>query len=530
MARPVFSKAFAVGVLVAVAGVAFLVAFTFFRKGGYSDSDSYRVFANFEDATGLTWKSRVQIAGIQVGEVDKIILEGHHARLELRILKNIDVRRDACLTKRFPSTLLPDALLDLAPGSAKAPSLQTFPMEDRGIVCVNEGTSIQKLLDAMSQIAVDVQGVTRNLSGIVSGSEGSIQQIITNLERTSRAINEGVDQGQLKVQQILDNTRALTGTLADVVGKDRESYHAIAANVASATERLDTILKGVQAMMGDEASGGLKASLADARQSLKKLNDTMGEVQKIATKVGEGKSIAGKLLTDERLGQKLGDTVESLTDYVDRLSKLKVQVRLRSEWLYNQKGAKTYAGFALIPRPDQYYLFQIVNDPRGVASQSVQELYTETPTGAVKTTTTTVGTDQRVSFTAELAKRYGSATFRVGLIENTGGAGADLHLLDDALTISLDLYQFWRPGPDAPNLPRAKLWVDYNFLKYFYVTAGTDDFLVPWRVVRLPGGAKYTVGQDVFFGGGITFTDDDLKSIFSSAGSAVSAGGGGAGR
>ena len=85
MNRPLINKAFAVGLLVAVCGVAFLVAFTFFRKGGYSEKDTYRVHTFYEDATGLTWKSRVQIAGIQVGEVEKISLDGHRARLDLRI-------------------------------------------------------------------------------------------------------------------------------------------------------------------------------------------------------------------------------------------------------------------------------------------------------------------------------------------------------------------------------------------------------------------------------------------------------------
>src|SRR5512132_4054540 len=107
MNRPALSKAFAVGLLVAVCGAAFLIAFTFFRKGGYAEKDTYVVYAFFEDATGLTWKSRVQIAGIQIGEVERIVLEGGRARLDLRVKNDIDLKVDACLTKRYPSTLLP---------------------------------------------------------------------------------------------------------------------------------------------------------------------------------------------------------------------------------------------------------------------------------------------------------------------------------------------------------------------------------------------------------------------------------------
>jgi phospholipid/cholesterol/gamma-HCH transport system substrate-binding protein len=524
MARPVINKAVAVGVLGAVCGIAFLIAFTFFRKGGYSDSDSYRISADFEDATGLTWKSRVQIAGIQVGEVDKIVLQGNRARLELRIRKDIDVRADGCVTKRFPSALLPDALLDLAPGTERKPSLRAMPQDQRVLTCVVEGTTVAKLLDSMSKIANDVQNVTHELSDMVSGSQGSIKQIIENLEKMSSSINDTVQSGQDKVQAILDNTESFTGTIAEVAESDRERYHAIAKNMELASGRLAQVLASVQGLLGNDEKGGgdLRKSIADARESLAKLNATMDQVNKIATKVGEGKSIAGKLLTDERLGQKFGDTVETVTDYVDKLNKLQIKVNLRSEWLLNQSGAKTYAGFHIIPRPDKYYILEVVNDPRGATSQQVQDLYTTTPTGVpVKTTTTTIQNDQKITFSLEFAKRYSMVTFRVGLIESSGGAGADLHLLQDRLTLSLNLYQFWRPGPNVPTFPRAKVWADYHFLKYFYVTGGTDDFLNPWRKVNLPGGATYTSGQDIFFGGGIAFTDDDIKTLISGAGSGV---------
>jgi len=62
--------------------------------------------------------------------------------------------------------------------------------------------------------------------------------------------------------------------------------------------------------------------------------------------------------------------------------------------------------------------------------------------------------------------------------------------------------------------PRAKFWVNYAFLQHFYVTAGSDDFLNQWREGRYPGGPKFTLGTDIFFGGGLFFTDDDLKTLF----------------
>jgi phospholipid/cholesterol/gamma-HCH transport system substrate-binding protein len=526
MTRPGLNRAFAVGVLVAVCGAAFLIAFTFFRKGGYSEKDTYIAFAYFEDATGLTWKSRVQIAGIQVGEVEKILLAGNRARLDLRIRKDIDLRTDACITKRFPSALLPDALLDAVPGAGPK-SLRDLTPEQREIKCVIEGTTVAKLLDSMAKIANDVQQVTRELNGMVSGSQGSIRQIISNLEDVTSRIDETVANGSDNVSAILENAASFTGTLADVADADQQRYRAIARNVEQATARLDQVLASVQSLIGDGKDGGgdIRRSVIDARETLAHLNRSMEQVEKVAQNVGQGKGVAGKLLNDERLGEKLSTTIESVSDYVDRLYKLQVGVHLRSEWLLNQRGAKTYAGLKLLPRPDKYYLFEIVNDPRGVNTVTTETIDATAADGTpIHTVTTRTLNEQRIKFSLEFAKRYGPMTFRIGLIENSGGAGADLHLLNDDLKLSVNVYQFARP--ENVDLPRAKIWLDYTFLRYFYATVGADDFLNQWRSGKFPGGPKFAIGNDVFFGGGLVFTDDDLKSLLSlvggSAGTAAS--------
>jgi phospholipid/cholesterol/gamma-HCH transport system substrate-binding protein len=71
--------------------------------------------------------------------------------------------------------------------------------------------------------------------------------------------------------------------------------------------------------------------------------------------------------------------------------------------------------------------------------------------------------------------------------------------------------------------PRAKIFLNYYFLQHFYATAGSDDFLNTWRTGRYPGGPKFSIGSDVFFGAGLFFTDDDLKTLIGAgAGAATS--------
>jgi phospholipid/cholesterol/gamma-HCH transport system substrate-binding protein len=528
--KPLLNKSLTVGALVAATGAAFLVAFTFFKKGGYSEDESYLVHAYFNDATGLTWKSRVQIAGIQIGEVGKISLEGARARLDLRIKKGIDLRRDACLTKTFPSALLPDALLETSPGTPDSPSLQSLPLDEREVTCVREATSVQKLIDSLSHIAADIQIVTADLAKTVGGTKGSMREIIENLAQLTRRLDETVAANQGRVNSILANVDVISGDLRDLTQSEKERVKQIIVNVEALSAELNSVAKSVQAVMDgvSGASGGTaagaeaNAQAKGVKQAVEKANNSLARLDDLLAKLQEGKSVASRLLVDERMGRQLGESVEAAANYVDRLNRLQIEIQLRSEWLLNQAGAKTYFGAKLLPRPDKYYLLEVVSDPRGVDTVTSDTVVTHDPVTNQDVTTVSTKTkhEQALTFSLELAKRYGPMTFRVGVIESSGGAGADLHLLDDALTISMSMYQFSRPFQNI--FPRAKVWVDYQLLQHFYLTAGADDFLNQWRIGHYPGGPKFTIGNDVFFGGGLFFTDDDLKTLLGvGAGSAL---------
>ncbi len=554
--KPVWNRAVAVGVLAAVTLGAFVLALTFFRKGGYSEKDSYLVHADFSDATGLTWKSRVQIAGIQVGEVVDITLMGAKARLDIRIKKEIELHTDACLTKTFPSALLPDALLEAIPGSEAKPLLSSLPEEERLIACVREATSVQQLLDSLAKIAADVQLITSDLAETVAGDKG-LREIVENLASATARIDEAIAENEQNVADIFANTRAFTADLREISGRDKDKIGRIASNLEQLTAKLNVMATSLQEIIdpgsappGTAAPPGVSDAIAAAspeeraaaaerargvRQAVDKLTGSLESLDEILEKVNEGKSVAGRLLVDERLGRKVGTAAEDLADQLDRIFKMQVQLQLRSEWLLNQTlqnegrpGTKLYFGIRLLPRPDKYYLFEVVSDPRGVDTITTE---TETSLSGTEITTRTLNED-KLTFSLQIAKRYGPATFRGGIIEGSGGAGMDLHLMRDRLQISASIYQFSRAfqasrvgGQSSTLYPRAKVWLNYYFLENFFVTTGADDFLNSWEQGNYPGGRSFNIGTDVFFGVGVYFTDDDLKTLLGAgAGSAVSGG------
>ena len=77
--------------------------------------------------------------------------------------------------------------------------------------------------------------------------------------------------------------------------------------------------------------------------------------------------------------------------------------------------------------------------------------------------------------------------------------GLDVHLFDEDLELSMDLYAF-----DANVNPRAKAWAMYTFFTHLYIAAGIDEVF----------NDELT---DVFIGAGLRFNDDALKAIFTAA-------------
>jgi len=526
------NKALAVGALAAVAVATLLGALTFFKKGGYADDESYTVHAYFADATGLTWKSRAQIAGIQVGEVYRITLDGQRARLVLRIKNEVDLRADACLTKTFPSALLPDALLEVTGGSAGRPSLASLPEEQREITCVRESTSIQKLVDSMAKIAADVQVVTADIAKTVGGNQGSMREIIENLAQLTRRLDATVAANEGRLSSILTNVDVISGDIRELTQGEKERVKVIARNVEALSVQLRALAASAQGVLDGAAPGapgepgapGKDAAVAEAKgikQAVEKANANLAKLDELLAKLQEGKSVGSRLLVDEKMGRELASTVEAASAYVENLYKLRIEVQLRSEWLLNQTGAKTYFGARLLPRPDKYYLFEVVSDPRGVDTVTTETITVSDPVTGNDVTTVSTRTlhEEKLTFSLQMAKRYGPLTFRVGVIESSGGVGSDLHLFDDALQLSVSVYQFSRPYQNV--FPRAKVWLNYQFLQHFYFTAGADDFLNVWRQGRYPGGPKFTLGNDIFLGGGLAFTDDDLKTLLGVGGASL---------
>jgi phospholipid/cholesterol/gamma-HCH transport system substrate-binding protein len=494
---------FRVGLLVLVAGGLLFGFLLFVRKGGLSDSESVSVHAYFRDASGLSVKSRVQIAGIAVGEVTRIELEGIRAKVYLKIRRDVGVRKNASLTKRSES-LLGDYLINLSPGTESSPLLE----DGDEITAVIDQQGMEAIFASLQRITGDIEQVTGALREVLGGEQGtqSLQQIVRNLVQLTATVEQTFRTNAERIDTILANVE---GVSTDVRGITRQSEAEIirsVENIEAITRDTRSILATVQGLVGDGKQGELKESVATLRQTLNHLDKTLANVEEVTTMVRNGEGTVGALLTDQRLGQRITETVEDLADFSGRLTGIQAQVGLQTTYSLEQGSAKNLLSLRLFPKPDKHYLLEIVDDPRGVTETQIVQ--TNPPGAGEPVVQRQKVTRDAFKISAQFAKRYYFTTLRFGIIESTGGIGADFHFLEDHLWLQVDAFNF---SVEELRYPRLRAAVRANAFDRIFLTVGVDDILNSRQRDAVTG--RLVAGQDFFFGGGLYFTDDDLKSL-----------------
>jgi phospholipid/cholesterol/gamma-HCH transport system substrate-binding protein len=109
---------FMVGIF-ALAGLAAL-AFLSFRLGKLElfAPPSYTIYANFDNISGLKTGDSVEIAGVAVGKVISITLNGERAKVAMRIDRGVKIDDDAIAAIRTRG-LIGDKYVALSPGSGE---------------------------------------------------------------------------------------------------------------------------------------------------------------------------------------------------------------------------------------------------------------------------------------------------------------------------------------------------------------------------------------------------------------------------
>ena len=330
-----------VGLVVAASAAAFGLGLYFIGSSGLSSNKTYSVFAIFDDATGLGVRSRAQIAGIPIGQVDRVELDQNtsKARVWIKVKQEYRLHRDASITKRSES-ILGDFLLDVAPGSPGEPLLK----DGDEIKLVVKLQGMNEIFSSMGKIANDIQDVTANLRKVLGSEAGenNLRAIIASLQRITAGIERTIDTSSGKINNVLTNFEGFSSDLRKLSAGESGDVVAILKNTRDATAEARDILRTIGNVVGSQNQGELKQSVSGIKGSVDKLEKSLANIQAATDKINRGEGTIGHLINDDKLAKNLDKASQSITNLLGSAESLKIEVNERSELLIGApKGGNT---------------------------------------------------------------------------------------------------------------------------------------------------------------------------------------------
>ena len=444
----------------------------------------YKLYVMVDDTSGLDEKSRIRIAGVEAGIVDRIDLEDGRARITLLLDPDIKIYKDAEVSLKM-SGMLGDRHLALRTGSSDQPLLGNGDQ----ILNVMPPTDIDMLADKLTSAAVNIGDLTTNINAIFGEEErDAIKEALHNLRDVTGSLKEISDGNKVPLNNIIARLESFTEFL-DTKGPGVMDDISEVANTIN--ERAPLLLDDLT-IAAKELREIMQENRTTFRDSMENFKDVSESAGIIARKLEKGEGTLGKLLQEDKLYDSLNKVADEAGKSLEVVGNLRTFMDFHTEYSFKDTEWKGFFELTLQPRDDKYYILGITADPMG----SVERTETTTDGGAPVIEDKI---ERNIEFTAQYAKRFDDVALRIGLMENTLGAGADYFFNDDAGRIKLDVWDLSADEAQA-NKAHARLGVDYNVFKFLFVSGGVDNFLNSDR-------------RSLYLGGGLKFEDEDFKYL-----------------
>lgn len=494
---------------------------------------SYCAF--FDDTAGLEKKDPVKIAGVVVGEVEDIRLSDtgtakvfFMVKRDVRLAKNSRafVRQEGLIGTRY---------LEVDPGDSSTGYLT--PGSALGFPSVAPA-SVGEVLNKFSDIASSFKDVATSLQSVLASKEGQ-EDLRDALHGFATASNRLANFAEVMDRTLRRNEENVTATLEqikDITKNLRERVPQITDDVHNTAQRLynetlPSIKSGFDKISTEVADHSLPLITENFTTVSKKLASTADTIDgaalnaknafkeggEVMEKINKGKGLVGRLINEDELYNDVKKTVKNVKDFTGKMQAWELMIDMHSESLLRNGNSKGYLDLRLRPSDDYFYQLQIVGDEKGsikrkkffierfdalgnplVAPNSSVE-YLRPP---IQKVTEQIQND--ILFGFQFGKRFNRLAFRLGVFENTFGAGVDYYvpLNTDKFHWISSLEGFDWKGINRLNDSRPHIkWINKFFvLKNFYTVFGVDDIV-----------SKNNANP--FIGGGIRFDDNDLKYL-----------------
>jgi phospholipid/cholesterol/gamma-HCH transport system substrate-binding protein len=468
----------------------------------------FKTYVKFRDGSRLAPGSPVVIAGVRVGTIDKLTVDGQFARIDMQLVDGLDLPADSFATRR-PDSLFGDSYVEIIPDAGEGGAGARRLKSGEPIAHVVEGSSTDAVLRAMADALPRIDNVLDIIHDAVIGGRRWVGgPVLDRLNDTGDWLAAG------HIEEPLESARRAMVTIDELTTRGADKLSEAAPEV---TRTLDRVENGIVAARGSmrDARSGLVQAMRDTREGLDRIDPQIAQAAEVVTAINEGrgddwKGTLGRLVNDPALGEQIEDITITGREAVGSFNRFKSWLGMRVEFDWFSRDVRIYAMAEIRARQDKFYLVEFERSPLGgvprdalsdVANSSAylrrQEIH------------------DQLRFTAQFGKHFGPISVRGGLKDSTFGAGVDAVMLDGRLKLSADIFGSFQATP------RLKVAGALAVFRSIYVLAGVDDALNEPGYLRIVSGnpeAPRTFdelrhGRDYFAGAMLYFTDEDISVL-----------------
>jgi phospholipid/cholesterol/gamma-HCH transport system substrate-binding protein len=275
-------------------GVTLLIVGLQFLQARFSERGHYLIQVRFEDARNISVGASVLMAGVPVGFVRRVSLEGAPPKAVLTLAIREEVQIPQGSTFRLSGGLL-------LPGETRVEILP--PDQVRGVLTAGSLVDGEPPLDLSRtvdrftpEIRATLQEVRRTLAAARALLED--QQLRASVQETLQAVEQATQQ-----------TTRLLAQAERLVAENRDSVQRLLVNAAEATREMNRALQSANQLLQDpQLTDDLRATLASARASAERVEQILREVN--------------QLVADESLQNDLKATVSNVRTASERAVEL----------------------------------------------------------------------------------------------------------------------------------------------------------------------------------------------------------------
>ncbi len=440
--------------IAAIIGIVYMSLRIGSNQARFGNHNTY--YTIIEDASGIFVKTPIKVAGINAGRILDIRLENSQARIEFEVLDKIVLTKDSFLRLKSVG-FLGDKYLDIYLGTDAGEALP-----NKSFVRSVSGGGMENLAQDAGEILAEIKDVMTSLKTGLTADDGTnlIKEILQNTRKVTKSLAEVTVKNQKAIGQIIRQLNAVTGSL------QRELDGQNADSLLVTFKRIGPILADARAMMED-----LRIMVADVKA---------------------GRGTVGRLLRDEEVVDKVSQTLTGVNRIVNRINTIQTQVSLFSG-VNTQEDNKTDVNVDLYTAPERFYRFGLTSSDFGPSST---EEITTTVNGTSTIETRETRDQDSFTFNAQMGKRFQSWGVRAGIIESTGGLGVDYYLTQNGTRFSVEGFDY-----DKDLGPNLRFTSDIHLWNVLYARFAAED------MVSKDDNQNYT------FAAGLRFTDEDLRGL-----------------